>query len=288
VRVLDFYDFMQKRENIRLRRAAGRPWPWTDDQILQDFKFTNVKRLYDRTTQELLARLYRPNAERPFAEHLMMAGVARYFGRWEFADAVGWREDFGQDDEDYVAALAAARMDIGLPVFTGAYIITNQGIKANKEDVVAHIFLKGLRLAAPGIAAVVKAECRWEPVIGAMMKITGFGGTGFMAKEVLLDTMLVHGVWPGEGPLDLNTWCPSGPGARRGAARVCGDDKAKPLNEADTLVTMRQLYAARTTCWPSDYAELELHDIQFQLCEFDKYERVRLEQGRPRSRYRQP
>ena len=27
-------------------------------------------------------------------------------------------------------------------------------------------------------------------------------------------------------------------------------------------------------------------DIQFQLCEFDKYLRVKLEEGRPRSRYK--
>jgi hypothetical protein len=36
----------------------------------------------------------------------------------------------------------------------------------------------------------------------------------------------------------------------------------------------------------SDFADLTLMDIQNCLCEFDKYERVRLGEGRPRSYYK--
>ena len=49
---------------------------------------------------------------------------------------------------------------------------------------------------------------------------------------------------------------------------------------------MKELFAARKTHWSGNYIELELHDIQFQLCEFDKYERVKHGQGRPRSKYK--
>ena len=49
---------------------------------------------------------------------------------------------------------------------------------------------------------------------------------------------------------------------------------------------MLELFAARETHWPKNYVDLELHDIQFQLCEFDKYERVINNEGRPRSKYR--
>ncbi len=34
------------------------------------------------------------------------------------------------------------------------------------------------------------------------------------------------------------------------------------------------------------YPRLELRDIEHSLCEFDKYERVRLGEGRPRSMYK--
>ncbi|TFY63010.1 hypothetical protein EVJ58_g3497 [Rhodofomes roseus] len=53
--VLDtlFY-FMAERHRIFLRRTSGEERPWTDDEILQKYPFTNVFRVYDRTTQYVL------------------------------------------------------------------------------------------------------------------------------------------------------------------------------------------------------------------------------------------
>jgi hypothetical protein len=53
-RVESFFAFMVKRERLRLQKNLGLPFPWTDDPILRDFKFTNVKREHDRTTQMLV------------------------------------------------------------------------------------------------------------------------------------------------------------------------------------------------------------------------------------------
>ncbi|MCI0561982.1 MAG: hypothetical protein MN733_26135, partial [Nitrososphaera sp.] len=55
--------------------------------------------------------------------------------------------------------------------------------------------------------------------------------------------------------------------------------------EEQCLLEMRDLFDRAQTQMPLFMPELELHDIQFQLCEFDKYERVRLCEGRPKSRY---
>ena len=42
--------WIREREAIRLKRAAGLPQHWTDDQILRACFFTNVRREHDRTT----------------------------------------------------------------------------------------------------------------------------------------------------------------------------------------------------------------------------------------------
>jgi hypothetical protein len=84
-------------------------------------------------------------------------------------------------------------------------------------------------------------------------------------------------------------WTPIGPGARRGAARVLGDDSATPLKESKAFSTIMYLLMEsqlNPSHWPNEWEALCPHDIQFQLCEFDKYERTRLGQGQPRSRYR--
>ena len=54
VRVADFYAFMREREAIRLRRLEGAPPPWTEDPILREFSFTNIKREHDKTSRLLI------------------------------------------------------------------------------------------------------------------------------------------------------------------------------------------------------------------------------------------
>lgn len=54
-----FWAFVLERDAIRLRREAGRPWPWTDDPVLRDYHVTNVHRDLDPGTvwvQRELAR----------------------------------------------------------------------------------------------------------------------------------------------------------------------------------------------------------------------------------------
>jgi hypothetical protein len=56
--------YIEERERIRLRKEAGEPFPWTEDPILRAFKFTNVRRIHDRTTQAFLA-IYQAHSDAP-------------------------------------------------------------------------------------------------------------------------------------------------------------------------------------------------------------------------------
>ena len=291
-----FFDFIGEREAIRLRKEAD-PFagpPWTEDPILAAYKFTNVRRFHDRTTTELRNRFYGPNRDDDRRAILMNCALFRYFGTWEFAAAVGW-QSYDDFQFDWIRELARQRLNEKKRVFTGAYVITNQGIADAKENVVVDIFLRGLHAATPELLRVVQMTRNWEPVSREMMKIIGFGGTGFMTKEILLDTMMTN-FWldsadqdgyPLTLPSDYDTWTPIGPGALRGASRILGHDNPvllKPRMAADVI---ERLCSIQTKFWDTrKLGVLYPADIQFQLCEFDKYERVRLGQGRPRSRYR--
>ncbi len=282
-----FFAFMVEREEIRLYKEAGQPRPWTTDEILGTYKFTNVRRENDRTSKEFAAfyKIHITPTTR-WDIILLNCGIARYFGRSEFLISLGWQKEFNADK---IVRHAQRRKADGKRVFTGAYVITNQGISAPKEEVVVERFLAGLADKAKFLIDGINYHQTWEKFIGQMMTLNGFGGSGFMAKEVTLDLIMATD-WI---PKDWNTWSPSGPGARRGAARVTGIDEPKSSSgmvyfrsAQKTLGIMLELYELRDELWPATFIPLRLTDIQFQLCEFDKYERVRLGQGRPRSRYR--
>ena len=75
-----------------------------------------------------------------------------------------------------------------------------------------------------------------------------------------------------------------GPGARRGLNRIAGRDvdwgsrgAERALAEARFLEEVRLVHAFCVRERPAWCAarNIDIHDVQFQLCEFDKYERVK-------------
>ena len=283
MRTADFYDFMLKRENIRLNKLSGMPFPWTEDTILQTYKFTNVKRAHDRTTKWFWENALDPHVKDPLEVQFFNCALFRYFGTIEFSEAIGGWTELWTEHKDIIRDIAKERLRQGKKVFTGAYVITNQGIKAPKQDVVIDEFLTPLWRKLPDLVKIANETHSWQAVATAMMKLKGFGGTGFMTKEVLQDAL--HTPVFVEC-IDRNLWCPVGPGAKRGINRLLHRTFNSPLKPEEGLKVMLELFAARETHWPKNYVDLELHDIQFQLCEFDKYERVMNNEGRPRSKYR--
>ena len=293
LRIEEFYTFIREREAIRQRRVAGLPYPWTTDPILGKFSFTNVKREHDRTSRLLREEFYTPHFDAPKGEILFNCTVARYFGTIEFMRAVDWTtEDELQDPEavlSYLRGIARNRLAAGQQVFTGAYIITSGGVSGPKEDYVCNVVLRALIAHRFRVVQASQTRSRWQDAIEELQKVQGFGGTGFMAKEVISDTRYTS-FWPiingHQTPSDTNTWTPVGPGGMRGAAAVAGKPYGESLGKTETVDVCLALFAARKEHWPMGYPELELHDIQFQLCEFFKYEKVRFGHGRPRSLYK--
>jgi hypothetical protein len=300
LRTEDFYAFMRAREALRLRKASGSPWPWSDDEILNTYKFTNVNREHDRTTMWMREHWTDPHKNGGPATQLFNCALFRYFGTMEFAKVIGYQLDWNPTHAVRVKNLARQKLEQGEKVFTGAYVITNQGISAPKYEVVVDHFLTPFWEACPSLVMIAQNTNSWEKVIHSMGLLKGFGGTGFMAKEVLLDAMHCTGIFPNGQPADFNTWCPLGPGARRGLNRVLGRYTDASMKKTVQLDFMKELYRLSgfppdagmysSSLWPTEFVEdgaveLDLHTIQFQLCEFDKYERTRLGEGRPRSKY---
>ncbi|HAT63685.1 MAG TPA: hypothetical protein DCS66_03655, partial [Flavobacteriaceae bacterium] len=59
-----FFDYINERHSIYLKRQKRDPFPWTEDEILQTFSFCNVFRELDTVTIWL-----RQNWREPYADH---------------------------------------------------------------------------------------------------------------------------------------------------------------------------------------------------------------------------
>lgn len=283
--------------------ARGTAGYVTRDPIISQYRFCNVFRELDRVTKWI-----RYNIRRRYADHehlWFMLAIARTIN-WpdtlqrlidvsdDPEDCPAWpsRPDF---DPGHLAAALDERKEKGLKVYTGAYMIRAESDRSkpwyswSKQRYIAEVVLGRLWRDRDDWVGLLDRRARnggdlptlretWERF--QEPRYVGWGP--FMAYQVVVD--LRHTRYLSAAP-DVNSWAALGPGSRRGLNRLWGRDPDFPLNQDAGLDEMVQLYAdqdARRAPW---VPRIDLSDIQNCLCEFDKYERVRLNQGRPRALY---
>lgn len=265
--------WMFEREAIRKRKLQGLPWPWTSDPLLRDFRWCNVRRLDDRVSQELFEVWYRPEAD----DRTLFASVL--LGRlinWPQALVESTRgQPFQISDLPLVCSNLNERADRGDKVFTGAYIVPGvPGFK--KVDSVCLLVEKILAHHSPVLASSMRDT--WTNLLQ-------FAGMGrFLAGQVVAD--LAH-LSPGRYWRDADTWAPLGPGSARGLNRLMGKPKESPLSQSDFDIYLPDLIGVlqpRTKEICED-RRLQAMDWQSVLCETDKLNRLRLQEGQVRAKY---
>lgn len=277
-----FFYWINERHRIYLSKAAGNPPPWTSDVILQKYKFTNAFRELDKTTIWMRENLTGPNSREDPSLIMFNCCVFRMFGTMEFSDELGFIHVWSPD---IVKQMARERLDKGEKVFTGAYIITNQGLREPKEQVVVDYFLTPVWDDREKLTIAMMKSNRLQIAHELLGEYKGWGGGGFMAYEVVTDlnhtSVLPHAQ-------DRYHWANAGPGAKRGLNRIHDypldfTGRGRDWNkEMKNLLAVAHQYLIPQI--PREWADMRM--IEHSLCEWDKYERVRLGQGKPRSLYR--
>lgn len=276
-----FFGWINERHAIYQRRAAGEPPPWTDDPILSEYKFTNPFRENDRVTVWMRENWTKPHDDRSRGEILFNCCLFRMVGTTEFAQHHGWVTDWNPTFTKVVIEEKLRRKE---RCFTGAYIITNQGLKCSKSEVVVDHFLTPIWKAKDHLGDVAWQTQSLQSTHRELGLYRGWGGGGFMAYEVVTDLnhtrVLKHAQ-------DRYLWANAGPGAIRGLNRIHNRDLNKSMKQ--DVANDEMLALLHNAPWHIgkhiNYSDLDMRVIEHSLCEWDKYERVRLGQGKPRSKF---
>ena len=288
------FTFMKKREALRCAKGAGEPFPWSDDEILNSYKFTNVKREHDYTTSWMREHFTIHAAHATAGVTVFNCALFRIFGTTQMAARVGWTSTPYNAEAVELAALEC-RNEHG-HAFTPAYCLPAYNSEISSAESAKRTYERVCRKYLQAVwdrRELLGQACAtgsWRALIDVLRATPGFGGSGFMAKEVTLDVMQTPHL---RHCIDRNDWCPVGPGARRGLNRLHGRPTAQCVGvnggacEARFLSELRALYGALVEAEPEwcHGLQIELHDVQFQLCEFDKYERIRKREGGKKTKY---
>lgn len=281
-----FFVFINERHSVFLRRARGEAWPWTTNPILQRYRFCNIFRELDKVTVWI-----RENWREPYADHpnLWFAmAMARQINWPDTLAEIGFPEKW---QPRRVMNVIQRRRIQGLKAYTSAYMLTGGKQGGTKARWTTRGILDPLYKDPPPLDQAGTLEDAYRMFKGR----PGFGP--FLSYEVVTD--LRHTRYLRDA-LDIMTWANAGPGAIRGLHRIWGRPlklkglerkklrglKRKRLVEIphygdeQALAEMQLLLRASSEYLGSHVPSLEIRDIEMSLCEWDKYERARLGQGR--------
>jgi hypothetical protein len=287
-----FVQFMRTRHQIYLDRSKGTPYPWTADPVLREYSFCNVYRELDTVTKWVAANIRAPYWDSPHLWFLLC--VARQINWPDTLAEILTSKALptgaaGKYDPHKMRLCMLHRAGRGEKVYTGAYMINAafgnlpNVLHRDKPYFTAFLTLLPLWDNRKAISAMLERPgCTLQEATEHFATYHGWGG--FMGYEVACD--LRHTRYLDRAP-DISTWANTGPGALRGLNRIWGRPLEDGWPKRHGHEEMRLLLPLVHAQWPrgKQWPRLEMREIEHSLCEFDKYERARLGEGRPRAKY---
>jgi len=262
VRLEEFVAFVRERHAIYERRQAGQPWPWTDNEILQKWRFCNMYRALDKTTIEIWNEYLWPHAN---DEHVWFALVpARLFNKTSTLQALGYPVPWSY--EHFVEVISS----LGKGERYGGAYISPVGVKEIGRD-------KHLTQADYTLGPMWRDREQLQPRPG--MTLADFtdglrrypGIDGFIAAQIAADAKQVE---PLKSALDHAIFALSGTGSRKGMNFILGRKANAPWrrDDRDWYPRLSELHAIITPRYQALGLPVpDYQDTQNQLCEFSKY-----------------
>lgn len=271
---LAYWTFAANRQAIYEHRLRGEDQPWTDDDILQRYRFCNAFRASDRVSQYLIREVIYAPPDLTAEDRILRTVLFRLFSKpstWELIERACGAVTADSFDTAAIGSVLDAAMASGETLYTSAFILCANRAYGHDRKHRNHLaLLEAMRadrlpdrlLEAPSLQEVY-LTLRGYPLIGP-----------FMAYQLAIDINY--------GPdvrFDENEFTVPGPGALRGLAKVFEDlGDYTPQDAVHWLVEQQANVKAQLDVDPpklSDKRPLHAIDCQNLLCEVDKYARVR-------------
>jgi len=298
--VIEFYSFVQKRQELWRNRRRGLPEEeWTSDEKLREGHFCNVYRELDRGTVYLQNAIRKHRSAQAGPNHKSKLGstadlelvlwlvvvyrrvnLVETFQEWRAeASDLDLEGDFGPPhtkEWPLFEAFVKARFEKGdKPVFTNAHICSGglqsyiTGCESLQEDLKP--MAKRLTEAAEGGGQSVDLEA----CFGVIKSLSGVGE--FFAWQILCDLLEARAL-PPHLALDENSFCQLGPGARNGLAAIYGGRfETENVPTEEWLAQAKQLQSVQDLAFGSfrqfNGWEVSLKNVEHCLCEYQKYKK---------------
>ncbi|MFV0626587.1 MAG: nucleotide kinase domain-containing protein [Alphaproteobacteria bacterium] len=282
-----FFEFIYDRQSVWYKRnVLMKNAPWTDDDILQSFRFCNVYRELDGGTLALTKYLQTDISPE---QKLFNIIAYRFFNRRDTVENLfgGLLNPHKFDIKFYEERFDKIKESES--IFSNAYLITAHAYNPNYRPKDKHIqillMLNDLRLKISEMIVELRSAKPQEG-LKIIEKYISMAGP-FLSGQILLDVTYCKDIVS----YTADDFLIVGPGALWGLNIIFGknlnqkeaDEKCRFLHTIQKDVFAQILHKKGKdwfeVCWKNEkypnFPYLALHDIQNSLCEFRKYWRLK-------------
>ena len=274
-RVFDTYwEFAAKRQEVFFNRIQERPFPWTEDEIIQKYKFTNAYRAADRVSQYLIKNvIYSKENYSPedMCFRILFFKLFNKIETWEYVKNV--LGDISYSTYNYATydQILMNKIKNNERIYSAAYIMpsgkSSFGFEKKHQN-----NLKLLEyMMESGLPLKIARASSLKELYNVLVSYPTLGS--FLAFQFAVDINYSE-------LCDFSemSFVVAGPGARNGIKKCFGDFKGYEYEDIIRFVAERQEeeFEKRGLIFKSLYGRrLQLVDCQNIFCETDKYARVK-------------
>lgn len=253
---------------------SGKPGPWTDDPIIQEYKFCNVFRAADRVSQYMIRNVcYNPELSCP-DDRVFQIVAFRFFSNihtWETVRTILGRSPIINDlvNGSFEHALEAVRASNG-KLYTGAFILCATDAYGRKLKHLNHIELFKDMFINQQLGECLRQAKSLKAIYHMLHGFPLIGD--FMAYQIATDLNYSEYF-----NFDENDFTKAGPGAVRGINKVFQD--CGGMSNEELIMWMVEHQDEEFKRLGYEFNGLfgrKIHTIDAQniFCETDKYCRV--------------
>jgi hypothetical protein len=268
-----YWEFAAERQRIYMRRLAGQTAPWTDDPVLDTYKFCNAYRAADRVSQYLIRKVIYADRTYGPKDQLLRIVLFRLFSRpatWELLTSANGDVTNETLENGSLATTLDEAHAAGRKLYTGAFILCATRAFGHERKHRNHLALLEQMMRPNGLIRAVARASSLGDLYEALREYPLIGP--FMAYQLAIDINYSELC-----DFDESERSVAGPGAHRGIAKCFGDRGGWSEEEVILWTTERQEaeFERLGIDFPSLFGRrLQAIDIQNLFCEVDKYARV--------------
>jgi len=130
-----YWKFAAERQNVFFKRFNGESYPWTKDNVLTQYKFTNVYRATDRVSQYLIKNVIYKGSQKPeeIFFRLILFKIFNRISTWEVLESEFGRISFKDYSFKQYDKVLSEVMQHKIPIYSAAYIMASGQSKFGYE-----------------------------------------------------------------------------------------------------------------------------------------------------------